>query len=110
MTPFTVRPNNQESRGWDMQRILEKVIAGAVTAAVIGFGAWFMFINDMRTEQKLIRQELSSSIIANEIAHKAIIDDHNKTMTGISEDLTEIKFELRAFREDLYVPNNGLSR
>ena len=105
--PFTVRPDNQE-REWDMQRIVEKVIAGFITAMIVGFGAWFMFIQDMKLEQKLIRQELTSSIVANDIAHQTIIDDHNKTMIGISEDLTEIKAEIRAFRNDLYIPHNGV--
>ena len=116
--PFTVRPDNEEPRVWDMQRIFEKIIAGTITALIIGFGAWFMFVQDMKATQKLIQVELRNSIQTNEIAHKSIVDEnkrahaaiineHTAEMGHIATDLSEIKSELRAFRNDFYIPNNG---
>ena len=111
--PFTIR--SEEKQGAiDMQRILEKAIAGIVTALIIGFGSWFMFINDMKNtqqdiqhEQEIVSLQLAESIRANEKDHQAIIKTHGAAMDSISEDLGEIKQTLEVFREDFYIPNNG---
>lgn len=104
--PFAVR-DGQEPIKMDAQRIWEKVITGAITAIVIGIGSWFLFVNDMRTEQRIMSIELRNIEKANQTAHSSIVVGHEKAMSGISDDLKEIKHELRAFRDDSYILKNG---
>ena len=104
--PFAVRQDGEPSK-MDTQKIKEMFIRAAITTIVAALVGWFLFIQEMMTEQKLMRQEIENSNKMNEIAHQSIIEGHSHEMSAIEESLREINHELRAMRSDFYIPRNG---
>ena len=104
--PFAVRPDGEPSK-MDVQKIKEMFIRAVVTTVVAALVGWFLFVQDMMIEQKLLRQEIRNSNEANEIAHQSIIEGHAHEMNSIEESLREINHELRSMRRDFYIPRNG---
>ena len=116
--PFVKTDCSGKSSGIDTTRILEKIIAGALTAAVIGFGSWFMFVNKMQMNQEIIKKEVSMHIEAtdkrhiefvrhNNEAHQSIIDDQKIMFQHLMDEMKEVTHELRSMRQDFYVPFRG---
>lgn len=116
--PFSTTDESGKMSGIDTTRILEKVIVGAITATVIGFGSWFMFVEDMRSDQKIIKKEMSTHIQVtdkrhiefvqqNKNDHQSIINDNKVMYQHVMDEMKEITHELRGMRKDLYIPANG---
>ena len=102
----------------DLTKITEKVIAGGMTALIIGLGSWFMFVADMKKQQEIIQIGIGKHIeiadrryiefvAQNNKDHQTILDDNKVMYSHVMDQMQNITHELRAIRNDFYRPLNG---